>query len=116
MIVNKTKSFTTLKPEFEGGNKGGKKNSFFKEFNENYTNFKKENLILDFSDDLNIDSEEILLFSQTCDEHRKNGKSFIFVCKGVDFENLPDNIIIVPTHQEAADIIELEEIERDLGI
>jgi len=28
---------------------------------------------------------------------------------------MPDEIIVVPTMQEAYDIIEMEEIERDLG-
>jgi len=28
---------------------------------------------------------------------------------------MPDEIVVVPTMQEAYDIIEMEEIERDLG-
>ena len=30
-------------------------------------------------------------------------------------DNIPDELVIVPTLQEAFDIIEMEEIERDLG-
>ena len=34
----------------------------------------------------------------------------------VDADEVPEEIIVVPTLQEARDIIEMEEIERDLGI
>jgi hypothetical protein len=39
----------------------------------------------------------------------------VIVTDRVDFDEMPDEIVVVPTLQEAYDIIEMEEIERDLG-
>ena len=47
--------------------------------------------------------------------HTKGKKSIVFVTNSVNFNKVPKNIILVPTILEAHDIIEMEEIERDLG-
>lgn len=115
MIINKTSLYTSLQPSEE--NKILENIfEFNKEFSEKYTNFKNENLILDFSSNINIDLEEILLFLQKNKEHKKNKKSFVIVCSGINFDIINEELIIVPTFKEAEDVIEIEEIERDLGI
>ncbi len=89
---------------------------FYNAFLENNTNFKNVNLILDFSEIINIDLNKILVFSQLSETHRNNHKSFVIVCNGIEFDKIPDEIVAVPTFKEAEDIIEIEDIERDLGI
>jgi hypothetical protein len=89
---------------------------FFDAFVKKNTNFKNMNLILDFSGLINIDLNKILLFSQISEAHRKNEKSFVIVCDGIEFDQVPEELMVVPTFKEAEDIIEMEEIERDLGI
>ena len=89
---------------------------FFNAFVKNNTNFKSINLILDFSKIINIDLNKILLFSQASETHRNNNKSFVIVCQGLEFDKIPYEIVAVPTFKEAEDIIEIEDIERDLGI
>jgi hypothetical protein len=89
---------------------------FFNAFLKNNANFKNVNLILDFSNIINIDLNKILLFSQISETHRNNNKSFVIVCEDIEFDNIPDEIVAVPTLKEAEDIIEIEDIERDLGI
>lgn len=113
MIINKENTFTLIQPEWES-----EKNiaDFYVLFNKNYPNFKNDNLILDFSKDINIDLKEILLFSTKIEAHTSNRKSFVIVCNRLNIDELPAEIVVVPTLQEAKDIIELEEIERDLGI
>ena len=88
---------------------------FFNEFLKNNTNFKNVNVILDFSNIINIDLNKILLFSQLSEKHRNDNKSFVIVCEGIEFDEVPDEIVAVPTFKEAEDIIEIEDIERDLG-
>ena len=39
----------------------------------------------------------------------------MIVSDKIDLNIVPDDIIVVPTLQEAYDIIEMEEMERDLG-
>jgi len=42
--------------------------------------------------------------------------SFVIVYDGINFDDLPDEIIVVPSLDEAKDLIEMENIERDLGL
>ena len=41
--------------------------------------------------------------------------SFVVICNGIDIDDVPDEINVVPTLQEAEDVLEMEAIERDLG-
>lgn len=116
MIIKKETSYTILKPSADGTTNNSENIlEFHKNFHEKYANFKNDNLILDFSTNINMELEEILLFSQKSKTHKKENKSFVIVCKNIDFNVLPPELMAVPTLQEAEDIIELEEIERDLG-
>jgi len=42
-------------------------------------------------------------------------KSLVLVAESVDFNAAPQSIIVVPTLLEAQNLIEMDEIERDLG-
>jgi hypothetical protein len=53
---------------------------------------------------------------QISNKHRKAKHSFVIVTNKIDLNITPDEIVVVPTMQEAYDIIEMEEMERDLGI
>jgi len=88
---------------------------FFVELKEKYTNFECANLIIDFSDLKGVNTENITLFLDFSEKHKQDGTSFVVVVNGIDFDSVPDEIIAVPTLQEAQDIIEMEKIERDLG-
>jgi len=88
---------------------------FFLVFKEKYSNFRRENLILDFSDFKGVKTENILLFLQLANDHKNNGMSFVIVSNEINPDDLPEMLIAVPTITEAKDIIEMEEIERDLG-
>jgi hypothetical protein len=80
-----------------------------------YNNFKDKNLILDLSKDGAIDIKGLLAFLDLSNKHRMAKKSFVLVVPGFDYDDAPDEMVIVPTVLEAHDIIEMEEIERDLG-
>ena len=54
-------------------------------------------------------------FLRLCNNHRGAKNSFVIVTDKVNLDEIPDEIVVVPTMQEAYDIIEMEEIERDLG-
>lgn len=89
--------------------------SFLDKITTEYNNYKGHNLVLDLSQDKGIDLEQILSFLSLSNKHRKAKKSFVLVAKDLDFNDVPDEMIVVPTLLEAHDIIEMEEIERDLG-
>ena len=109
MIIEKTEHAVICKSEEKSIKK------FFNDFTKIFTNFKNDNLIIDISDNKGEKTENILLFLQYSENHRKNGMSFVIVFEGINFDDIPDEIIIVPTIEEAKDIIEMENIEKDLG-
>jgi hypothetical protein len=47
--------------------------------------------------------------------HKAHKKSFVMVANDIDFNLISDKLTIVPTQLEAHDIIDMDEIERDLG-
>jgi uncharacterized lipoprotein YehR (DUF1307 family) len=109
MVVTKTETYTHIKPTQDSAGQ------FFEEFKENFKEFKGQHLIIDFSDKINIEIKEILLFLKLSVQHRKNGTSFVLVCEGISIDDLPDELNVVPTFNEALDILEMDVIERELG-
>lgn len=89
--------------------------TFLKKINDQYNSFKHYNLILDISKDTTVDVKSIKIFSDLCKSHKKAKKSLILVVEDIDFNKVPTSIIVVPTLLEANDLIEMDEIERDLG-
>lgn len=80
-----------------------------------YERFKNDNVIVSLTSLTNIPLENIVEFLQISIKHRKSKHSFVIVSDKVNLDEIPNELIVVPTIQEAYDIIEMEEIERDLG-
>jgi len=89
--------------------------SFNEKISSGYNTFKERNIILDASHDENITLQDVLSFLPLSNKHRRAKKSFVIVVSDFDFNEVPDEMTVVPTVLEANDIIEMEEIERDLG-
>lgn len=89
--------------------------AFKEKFEKEYNTFKGRNIILDVLQDKNVSLNDILGFIMLSNKHRKAKKSFVIVVNDFDFNEVPDEMVVVPTILEAKDIIEMEEIERDLG-
>ncbi|TYA56362.1 ribonuclease Z [Formosa maritima] len=80
-----------------------------------YSRYKNDNIIISLTSLNSISLKEIIEFLQLSNTHRKSKHSFVIVSDKVNLDEMPDEIIVVPTIQEAYDIIEMEEMERDLG-
>lgn len=80
-----------------------------------YDKYKNYHLIVNLSSIDKIGLEDIIEFLRVSNEHRGAKKSFVVVSDKVDLDEMPDEIVVVPTLHEAYDIIEMEDIERDLG-
>lgn len=89
--------------------------TFLENLKAEYAHWNKNNLILNLLPLSNLNVESVLLFKALSDQHRKEGKSFVLVSEAISYEMVPDEICLVPSLQEAFDIIEMDEIERDLG-
>lgn len=93
----------------------GNASDFLQKFTHEYKTFENRNLILDISGDDNVTLQTIGQFKALSKLHRAAKKSFVIVASGLDFGAVPDALVVVPTLLEAHDMIEMDEIERDLG-
>ncbi len=109
MEIVKTQKYTHLKVAQNSAV------DIIKDMKKSYSEFKNEHLIIDFSEKINTNIEELLLFLNLSTNHRENGTSFVIICNEIDTDDVPDEICVVPTFSEALDILEMDEIERDLG-
>lgn len=80
-----------------------------------HDSFKNQNLILDVTLANSTSIQSIKAFSELSKLHCKGKKSFVIVAENIDFNALPKSLVVVPSVLEAHDIIDLDEIERDLG-
>jgi len=109
MIITKTEKYTHIKPT---------KNSvseFIADFKNHRSEFSEDHLIIDFSEKININIKELLLFLKLSLQQKEKGTSFVLVCKGINIDEIPDEINVAPTFTEALDILEMDSIERELG-
>ena len=83
---------------------------------EAYPNIKQDHIVLNLFSLGKLSTAQLLEFLDISNKHRASKKSFVLVSDQVSYEEIPDELCVVPTLQEAHDIIEMEEIERDLGI
>ncbi|NJX16671.1 ribonuclease Z [Tamlana crocina] len=86
-----------------------------KKIQESYSKIKNYNIIVVLTSLKPLGQEDIVEFLQISNIHRGSKKSFVIVNNKIDLDLVPDEIVVVPTIQEAHDIIEMEEMERDLG-
>jgi len=80
-----------------------------------YSRFKDDNIIINLTSLKPLLLEDVIEFLQISNQHRKAKHSFVLISNTMDLDDIPDELVIVPTMQEAYDIIEMDEIERDLG-
>jgi len=80
-----------------------------------YPKFEKQNLVVRLSGIKDLVLGDIIEFLHLSNKHRGAKKSFVIVNDSFNLDEAPDELMVVPTTQEAFDIIEMEEMERDLG-
>lgn len=90
--------------------------TFLENLNRAYPKIKHDNIIVNLFSFQKLTSGDVLEFLNISNTHRASNRSFVLVTSKVSYDEVPDEITLVPSIQEAKDIIEMEEIERDLGI
>ena len=110
MIINTSETFTVLKDQKDDIEDFAR---FLK--SSIPTRFQDQNLIIDLLSYSDLSLNQLLLFIELSNQHRILKHSFVIVNNAIDPDTLPNEIMVVPTLLEAQDVIEMEEIERDLG-
>lgn len=109
MKITKTDKYTLIKPNTESVAE------FLKKLKSEEKSIKDDNLILDISEKFNTDFLNLSVFLPLNEQHKQNGTSFVIVFMKAFEEDLLDELDIVPTLMEAIDVIEMDNISRDLG-
>lgn len=89
--------------------------TFATQLSQSHSEFKNNNVVVNLLDKGNLEARDLLAFLEISDVHRNNKKSFVIASNPLSVETLPEDIIIAPTLREAEDIVNMEELERELG-
>ncbi|WP_152286538.1 ribonuclease Z [Flavicella marina] len=82
-----------------------------------FSSYESENLIINFLDAFNLSASDVDAFSDISMKKKENGTSFILITDTVEIDDLEDETLsVVPTLIEAEDTLEMDAIERDLGL
>jgi len=88
---------------------------FFNTFVKDQKKFEKENIVVQVSDTIKATTKDFFSFLNIAKQKKQNGTTFVLINSIINIRDFPENLNIVPTMQEAEDIIEMETIERELG-
>ena len=81
----------------------------------NHHQFENENVVVDILKYGELELEELLGFLELSTVHRANKKSFVIANDAINIDKIPEELFVVPTLREAEDVIQMEELERELG-
>ncbi|AXT49400.1 ribonuclease Z [Aquimarina sp. BL5] len=87
---------------------------FVKGIEDKYESLKNDNIVANLFSLKELSVSDINEFLRVSKKHKTNKRSFVIVTDKVSYDETPKEITIVPTLIEALDLIEMEEIERDL--
>ena len=90
--------------------------TFLINLNDSYSKIRNDHLIINLFSFSKLSAGDLLEFLHLSNTHKGANKSFVLVTDKVAYDEISEEIVVVPTLQEARDIIEMEEIERDLGL
>ncbi len=87
---------------------------FVKGLEDKYESLKNDNIIVNLFSLKQFTKDDVNEFLRISNTHKAAKRSFVIVTDKISYEDTPSEITIVPTLQEAYDLVEMEEIERDL--
>lgn len=81
-----------------------------------YDDIKDKNVVIDLLKYGELNLDELLTYLKLSNKHRRRKKSFVIVNDTINIQNVPDELAVVPTLQEASDYIDMEELQREFGL
>lgn len=108
MLVTKRKKYTLISSDESSFS------DFFSLFLAKKDDFEKKHLVVMISDNTSARKKDFMSFLDFSEKKKENGISFVIVNSTINIDDFPGNFNIVPTIIEAEDILEMEEIEREL--
>lgn len=88
---------------------------FTSRLTKHHEEFETENVVIDIHKFKDLQLQELLGFLELSNTHRGKNRSFVIVNDAIPIDKIPDELVVVPSLQEAEDMIQMDEIQRDLG-
>ena len=108
MVIKKNEKFLLIDREEENYTE------FSSEITKKYKEFSESNLVINLQS-FDISEKDLLGFMELNTLHSEAKKSLVLVTGKVSIDEIPEELVVAPTLQEAEDIIQMDEIQRDLG-
>lgn len=108
MKISKKENYTLIEPEDKPVV------DFVSSLTKNQKEYAEENVVVNLLAYQNLKKEEIMGFLEISKVQYDNEKSFVLVSEAIAIDELPEEIILVPSIKEAEDLIQMDEIQRDL--
>lgn len=89
---------------------------FADKLTKSHSEFEHSNLVINLLDHKDLKLNELLMFLEMANIHAKHRRSFVIVSNAFSIDEIPGELIVVPTLQEAEDIVRMEEMERDMDL
>ena len=89
--------------------------AFLMKLTHEYKSVSDLHIVIDLLSFDTLNAKQINTFKALSKMHKASKKSFVIISKNIDYDTLSEKLSVVPTKIEAIDIIEMENIERDLG-
>ena len=89
---------------------------FLKNLEAKYATVKHNHLIINLFSFTALTTNNLMEFYPLSKMHRETKKSFVLVTNKVAYDQISEALIVAPSLQEAHDIIQMEDIERDLDL
>jgi len=88
--------------------------SFVEQFNTVFPEYKHQNIVLNLAD-INVTEDKIQSLQTYATQQAVNKQSFVIIIPSFDADAFEEELNVVPTLTEAEDLIDMDEISRDLG-
>lgn len=110
MQITEKENYKILKDE------KGDLTAFADELTKRHSDFKEYNLVINLLEHKNLSSEQLLMFLEIAMIHFNEKKSFVIVKDNIEIDKVPEDLIVAPTLREAEDVINMDELQRELGL
>lgn len=88
--------------------------SFVEQFNVVFPEYKQQNIIFNLAD-IDVTEDKIQSLQPYATQQAENQQSFVTIIPSFDADAFEEELNVVPTLMEAEDLIDMDEISRDLG-
>ncbi|CAM4356057.1 hypothetical protein [Gillisia limnaea] len=110
MKITEKENYKILKDE------NGDLAEFADELTKEHSDLKKYNLVIDLLEHKDLSPEQLMMFLEIATIQLNQKKSFVIVKDNIEIDKVPEDLIVVPTLREAEDVMNMDELQRDLGL